>query len=179
MYGCACGAALEPEDHVFGGGFEHEFEIRAEKGYAVFEAGSFVEIGEAFEIGFDEPERGANGQVEVAGGFEKFFAVGKGMAAVGGHRERGEKHARTLAELLGESGDLRCGGFAAEQDFGVAGQIFEAKVGERAAEILRGDFLKLVSLVEDDRGGFRQNTGIWRVAGLRGGRRCRQKRGGD
>ncbi len=47
-------SALEPEDHVGGGGFEHEFEVGAEGGGAGLEAGGFVEIGEAVEIGFDE-----------------------------------------------------------------------------------------------------------------------------
>ena len=87
------------------------------------------------------------------------------MAAIGGHGKRGKEKARTLAELLGEGRDLRGGRFAAEKDFSVAGKIFEAKVRQRAAEILRGDFFKLVRLVEDDSGGFRENAGVWRVAG--------------
>jgi hypothetical protein len=52
------------------------------------------------------------------------------MAAVGGHRKGGKEEARTLAELLSKGGDLRGGGFAAEQDFSVACEVFKAKVGE-------------------------------------------------
>ncbi len=87
------------------------------------------------------------------------------MAAVGVHGEGGEEEARTLAELLGEGGDLRGRGLAAEEDVGVAGEVLEAEVGERAAEVLRGDLLKLVGFVEDDGGGFREDAGVGSVAG--------------
>ncbi len=87
------------------------------------------------------------------------------MAAIGGHGQRGEKKTRSLAKLLRECRDLRDAGVAAEQDVGVAGKVFKAEIGERAAKILRGDLLKLVRLVEDDCGGLRENAGIGRVAG--------------
>ena len=58
-------AALEPEDHVGGGGLEHEFEVGAKSGGAVFEAGRFIEIGDSVELGFDEGKRGADGEIEV------------------------------------------------------------------------------------------------------------------
>ena len=93
------------------------------------------------------------------------FAIGEGMAAVSRHREDGEEEACTLAELLGEGGNLRGRGSAAEQDVCVAGQVFEAEIGERAAEVLRGDLFKLVGLVEDDGGRFRENAGVGSVAG--------------
>ena len=59
-----------------------------------------------------------------------------------------------------------CGALlAAQQHVGVAGQLFKAEIGERAAEVLRGHFFKLVRLVEDDGGGFRQNAGVGRCRG--------------
>jgi hypothetical protein len=86
------------------------------------------------------------------------------MAAVSGHGKGREKKACALAELLGESGNLRGGGLAAEEDIGVAGQVFETEIGERPAEVLRGDFLELVGLVEDDGGRFRENASVGSVA---------------
>ena len=87
------------------------------------------------------------------------------MASVGGHGEGGEEEARSLAKLLGDCRDLRCAGVAAKEDVSIAGEIFKAEIGERAAEVLRGDLFKLVSLVEDDGGGFGENTGIGCIAG--------------
>ena len=124
----------------------------------------FVHFGEAFHLRFNELESGADGEVKVAGRLEKFFAVSKGMAAVGGHGKGGKEKARTLAELLGEGGDLRSGGLTAEQNIGVASEVFKAEVGERPAEVLRGNLLKLVGLVEDDGGRFRENAGVGSVA---------------
>ncbi len=156
---------LEPEDHVGSIRFEHELEVGAETGGAIFEAGNLIEIGDAIELGFDQRERGTHGEVEIAGGFEEFFAVGEGMAAVGGHGEGGKKEASALAKLLGKRGNLRGGGVGARKNIGVAGEIFEAKVGERAAEVLRGNVFELVRLVEDDGGGFGQNSGVGGAAG--------------
>ena len=51
------------------------------------------------------------------------------------------------------------------ENVGVAGKIFESEIGERAAEVLRGDLFKLVRLVEDDGGSFGENAGIGRIAG--------------
>ena len=124
----------------------------------------FVHFSEAFHLRLNELEGGAHGEVEVAGGLEKLFAVGERMAAVGGHGKGGEEEARTLAELLSEGGDLRGGGLAAEQDVGVAGEVFETEIGERPAEVLRGNLFELVCFVEDDGGGFRKNAGVGRVA---------------
>ncbi len=123
-------APLKPEDHVGGSGLEHKLEVGAEGGDAVFEAGSFIEIGDAIELGFDERERGADGEVEVARGFEEFLAIGEGMAAIGGHREGGEKETRALAKLLGKCWNLGGAGVAAEKNVGIAGKIFEAQIGE-------------------------------------------------
>ena len=175
--GCAGGSApLKPEDHVGGFGLEHKFEVGAEGGSAVFEAGSFIEIGDAVELGFDERERRANGKIEVTRGFEEFFAIGEGMAAIGGHGEGGEEETRALAKLLGKCGNLRGGGVAAEKNVGIAGKIFEAQIGERAAEVLRGDLFKLVGLIEDDGGGFGEDAGVGRIAGREADRRvCKEE----
>jgi len=86
------------------------------------------------------------------------------MAAVSGHRKGGEEETRTLAELLGEGGDLCGRGLAAEKDIGVAGEVFAAEVGERPTEVLRGDLFELVGFVEDDGRGFRENAGVGSVA---------------
>ena len=125
----------------------------------------FVHFGETFHLRFNELEGGADGKVEVAGGLEELFAVGEGMAAVGGHGKGGEEEARTFAELLSKGGDLRGRRLAAEEDVGVAGEVFESEVGERPAEVLRGDLFELVCFVEDDGCGFRENAGIGSVAG--------------
>ncbi len=170
--GCAgCGASLEPEDHVGGIGLEHEFEIGAERGGAVFEAGDFIEIGDAIELGFDDRKSGADSEVEIARGLEEVSTVGEGMTAVGRHGKSGEEEARPLAKLLSECGNLRGAGIAAKKDVGVAGEIFKAEVGERAAKVLRGDLFKLVRLVEDDGGGFGKNAGVGRIAGGKADRR--------
>ena len=76
------GAALEPIDHVALVGFEQEFELGAEAGDALSQAGGFVDAVEVFHFGFEQLERGADGEVEIAGGFEELFAVGEGLAAV-------------------------------------------------------------------------------------------------
>ena len=164
--GCARGgAALEPEDHVGRSRLEHEFEIGAKGGDAIFEARSFVEIGDAIELGFHEGERGSDGEVEVAGGFEELFAIGKGVAAIGRHGECGEEQTRALAKLLGQRGDLRDAGVAAGENVGVAGEVFEAEVRERATKVLRGHLFKLVRLVKDDSRGFWENASVGRIAG--------------
>ena len=72
-------------------------EIGAQGGGAIFEAKCFIEIGNAIELGFDEGERGTDCEIEVAGGLEEIFAVGEGMAAIGGHGQRGEEETSALA----------------------------------------------------------------------------------
>ena len=158
-------AALEPEDHVGGGGLEHEFKVRAKAGGAGLEAASFVDVVEALEFGFENFECGADTDVKVAGGLEEFVAIGESVAAVSVNGQAGEEEASALAELEREGGDLRGPVFAAEEDLGVAGEVFKTDVGERAAEVAGGDFFKLVGLVEDDGGGFREDARVRRAAG--------------
>ena len=64
-------AALHPKDHVAGVRFEQELKLGAQAGDALFEAGRFVDAVEALHLGFEAAEGGADGQVEVAGGFEE------------------------------------------------------------------------------------------------------------
>ncbi len=127
------------------------------------EAGRFVDFSEALHLGLKQLEGGADGEIEFAGGFEELFAIGEGMAAVGGERQRGEEHAGALAELLGEGGH-GCGALlAAQEHVDVAGQLFKANVRDREAEVIGGDFFELVGLVEDHGGGFGQDAGVGRA----------------
>ena len=86
--------------------FEQELELGAEARDALFEAGRFVDVREALHLRLKQLEGGADGEIEVAGGFEELFAVVEGLAAVGGHGQAGEEHAGALAELLGEGGQV-------------------------------------------------------------------------
>ena len=82
------------------------------------------------------------------------------------HGQAGKEHARAVAELLRGGGHLFGAGLAAQQNIGVAGQLFEANVADREAEVAGGDLFQFVRLVEDDRGGFGQNAGVGRAGGL-------------
>ncbi len=45
----------------------------------------------------------------------------------------------------------------------IADEFVDALVRETNAEVVGGDLLKLMGLIEDDGGGLRQDTGIWRA----------------
>ena len=49
----AGGAAFDPEDGVGVGGFEEEFQVVADVGGALAEAGGFVDFAEALELAFE------------------------------------------------------------------------------------------------------------------------------
>ena len=160
-------AALEPIDHVAGVRFEQEFELGAQAGDALAQAGGFVDAGEPLHLGFETAEGGADGHVEVAGGFEELFAAVEGLAAVAGHGQPA-KNMRARSRSCWRERRADCVGalFAAQQGFGVAGQLFKAHVADREAEVAGGDLFELVGLVEDHGGGLGEDAGIGRAGGL-------------
>ncbi len=164
------GAALDPEDGVGVGGFEEEFEMGADVGGTLAQAGGFFDVADAVELAF-EPNKCVDGaEVGVAVGLEEVGAVRELHAAwLGGVRfwQRAEEEARALADGGGGAFDGgAAGAFGAEHRFGVAGELVEAVAGERDAEVLRGDVFELVGFVEDYGGGFGEDSGIRGAGGL-------------
>ena len=120
----AGGAAFDPEDGVGVGGFEEEFQVVANVGGALAEAGGFVDFAEAFEFSFETLEGVEGAEVGIAAGFEEVGAVEEFKAAeVGGaDGEGGEEELGALADGLGCAFDGAGGdAFGAEHGFGVAG----------------------------------------------------------
>ena len=163
------GAALDPEDGVGVSGFEQEFEVIADVGGALAEAGGFVDFAESLEFAFESLEGVDGAEIGIAACFQEVGAVDEFEAAevAGADRERGEEELRTLTDGLGGALDGRGGdAFASEHGFGVAGQLVKAGVGEGNAKVLAGDVFELVGFVEDDGGGFGQDAGVGRSGGL-------------
>ena len=82
-------------DHVAGVGLEQEFELGAEAGDALAQAGGFVDALEVFHFGFEAAQVARTREIEVARGFEELFAAVEGLAAVAGDGQTGEKEAGT------------------------------------------------------------------------------------
>jgi hypothetical protein len=121
--------------------FQQEFQLRAEAGDALLESRCFVDFFQGADFLFDALERCAHCHVKVARGFQKLFALGKGLASVAGHGQAGKKHARAVAQLLCQGGQISSALFAAQQCVNVARQLFTANVTDRKPEVTRSHVL--------------------------------------